>query len=127
MTAIIARMHTMRDEQLSASEIREHNLAYDAECGGRSQIRIAYDLKAGAYRVWTTRAHLYKPLTPGYQSTSWGIWHTGVEFTHPGRLELGSRPAPVYEGILEDLAERESEECIAHGEERLDAYLASLE
>lgn len=119
MTAIIARMHTMRDELLSASEIRERNLAYDAEYGGRSQIRIAYSLKEGAYRIWTTCAHRYQPLTPGYQVTTWGIWHTGVEFTHSGRLECGSRSTPTYERMLDeqDLADREAEESIARDEE----------
>ncbi len=131
MTAtIIARLHSVRDEQLTASEIRERNLAYDAKYGGKSQIRIAYDLKAGVYRVWTTCAHLYQPLTPGYQYTSWGIGGIGVEFTRPGNLEHGTRSTPAYDRILEDLedlADREADEMTARNEEALDAYLASLE
>lgn len=129
MTAIIARLHTMRDERLTASEIRERNLAYDAEYGGRSQIRIAYSQKEGAYRVWTSCARLYEPLTPGYQVTTWGIWSTGVEFTRPGRLECGSRSTPTYERMLDeqDLADREADEWTARLERELDDYLASLE
>lgn len=133
MTAVIARMHRAYDERLGLSEIRGRFLAYDEEYGGRSQIRVAYDLKAGAYRVWASDADTYEPITPGYQVTSRGIWHTMVEIVRPGRLELSSIPTRVYRAILEDLAkqedlaDREAEESIARAEEALDAYLSSLE
>lgn len=110
MSAIIARMHRAYDERLGLSEIRERFLAYDETCGKRSQVRVRYDMEAGAYRVWTSWADAYEPITPGYQVTSWGIWHTGVEIIRPGRLECGSIPTRVYKAILEDLANDEAEE-----------------
>ncbi len=127
MTAVIARMHRAYDERLGLSEIRERFIAYDEKYGGRSQIRVAYDLKAGAYRVWASDADTYDPITPGWQVTSRSIWHTSVTITRPGRLEIGSIPTRVYEAILGDLADREADETIERSEARLDALLAGME
>ena len=126
MTAIIARMHRVCDEQLSLSEIRERFLAHDKTYGGRSQIRVAYDLKAGAYRVWTSNADTYEPMTPGYQETGFGLDVVTVTTTHMSRHEHGFRriECPPVE---QDLADIEADEWTARLERELDDYLASLE
>lgn len=127
MTTIIARIATTRDEQMTASEARDRILAYDATYKATSQVRVAYDLKAGAYRVWATPVHMYTPATPGYQSTQWGCWHTTVSVYHLGRLDIGSRSTPAYDRHVEELADIEADRMTARAEEELDAYLASLE